>query len=460
MARRRYKRTRRLRKRTNTKSKPGSPSLKQTLLNVASVATSPSGRKAIKTIVNGAEKLVKGKTKVRYKKYYPITYGGVFNIKSDAERKTFTYYKQKVTKQQQRKINRRFKSNTTNPFDIKCDYPLVDTVPQTYNSVKWFWQCHNGLDFLSQAFAYNPNDSSDIGNTMQTTTAVRKELSTEQAIYFNKFKSIYEIFNPSNYDMNVVIYDIVCKKNTHTSCGSSKAIKGNPSNSISYCLGDPISLMYHGLDSVKGPYKDVGGNANTVQVSTGNAGDAESIFNIEWKPTSSYWFNMHWTIVGKKTLRLQPGATCQHTFTYKAKNLMNRGYYAYNYASEAETNQAANAPSNIAIENFTCGTLFKVWGQISGNTASSWPVDHVDNPTLTPEQDNPKAVVNLSGRIMIKEFANAKFYQCNPRYRYTMYNTQSDWKPTDEEDLSVPTNVQIKYADDDNPAEENGTSGD
>lgn len=222
MARRRTRRTRRrLRKRTNTKSKPGSPSLKQTLINVASIASSPGGRKAIKTVVNGAEKLVKGKTKVRYTKNFPIVYGGVFNIKSDQERKTFTYYKQKVTKQQQRKINRRFKSNTTNKYTINCDYPLVDTVPQTTNTCKWFWQCHNTLDYLERAFAYEPTDNTNLGQTSQSVTSPRVYLATEMAIYFNKFRRVYEIFNPTNYDMNVVIYDIVCKKNTFQKATSS-----------------------------------------------------------------------------------------------------------------------------------------------------------------------------------------------------------------------------------------------
>ena len=450
---------RKLRKRTKG-SKAGTPALKQTLLGVAKAATSPEGRKAIKAVVNGTQKLIKNKTKVKYKKNFPITYGGVFNIKSDQERKTFTYYKQKVTKQQQRKINRRFKSNTTNPFEIHCDYPLVDTTPQSYNSCKWFWQCHNCLDFLSQSFAFNPDDQTELGYTMQSSTSPYKQLSTEQAIYFNVFKSTYEIFNPSNYDMNVVIYDIVCKKNTFQKSVSSKAIKGNPSDSLSYVLGDPISLMYHGMDGVKGPYRGLGGNQNTVQVVTGVAGDAKSIFNIEYKPTSSYWFNMHWTVVGKKVIRLQPGATCQHTFTYKAKNLMNRGYYAYNYASEAEVSTTNSNPPEIAIENFTCGTLFKVWGQISGDTNSQWPADHTDDPTLTPVQDNAKAVVNLSGRIMIKEFQHVKFYQCNPKYKYVQYNTNSNWKPNDEETLSIPTNVTIKYAEDDNPADDPGLGGD
>lgn len=460
MARRRTRRTRRLRKRTNTKSKPGSPSLKQTLINVASIATSPSGRKAIKTVVQGAEKLAKGKTKVKYKKNFPIVYGGVFNIKSDQERKTFTYYKQKVTKQQQRKINRRFKSNTTNKYTINCDYPLVDTVPQTTNTCKWFWQCHNTLDYLSRAFAYNPDDSGNMGGTMQTVTGLSKALATEQAIYFNKFRRTFEIFNPTNYDMNVVIYDIVCKKNTFQKATSSKAIKGNPSDSLSYVLGDPISLMYHGMNGVKGPYRGLGGNQNTVQVSPETYGDENSIFNISYKPTMSYWFNMHWTIVGKKVIRLQPGATCQHTYLYKAKNLMNRGYYAYNYASEAEVNATTASPPEIAIENFTIGTLFKVWGQISGSTESQWPADHEAGDGLTPVQANAKAVVNLSGRIMIKEIQDDTFYQCNPKYSYKLMNTDSNWKPTDEEELNIPTNVTIKQADDETTNEDPGYTGD
>ena len=38
--------------------------------------------------------------------------------------------------------------------------------------------------------------------------------SPEQSIYINQIKYIYELMNPTNYDMDLVIYDIVYKQDS------------------------------------------------------------------------------------------------------------------------------------------------------------------------------------------------------------------------------------------------------
>lgn len=452
MARRRTRR--RLRKRANKgKSRVGSNATQNTIKTLFSMAADPGMRKTIKHAAKATNKIL-NKTRLQRKPGFKPTYGGVYNIKSDQERKTYTYYKQRVTKQQQRKINRRFRTEDAQKYVITDDYQWVDTIPQQTNNTKWLWVTHNGFKFLSESFAVNPSSSGSA--TTDKLTGINNEFAKvtnkDQAIYFNKFKSVYEIFNPCNYDMNVVIYDIVCKKDTHTDASTSYAAEKTISDSETYFKGDPISLMYYGMKPIKGPYPyGTGGNQTTVQLSDDITG---SLYSIDYKPTESYAFNMHWTIVGKKKIRLQPGATMEHHFTYKAKNLMNRGYYGYQYATFAGTDVSSSQPVNRAIQNLTCGTLFKVWGQISGSTYTKANTDTNTAAAMPIVQDNHHAVVNLTGKIMIKENYKQEFYICNPKITYTQHRTSALWSPTDEEELGIPTVVKIEPAEDDTNMEQ------
>lgn len=447
MARRRYRR-RRLRRRSNKgKSRIGSNATQQTLKTAFQILTDPGMRKTIQKASSGAKKIL-NKTRLIRKPGFRPTYGGLYNIKSDQERKTYTYYKQRVTKTQQKKINSRFRKDDAQKYVITNDFQWVDTIPQQANCTKWLWVTHNGFKFVQESFALNPNNTVSTQSTNETqTNSFNKTTNQDQAIYFNKFKSVYEIFNPCNYDMNVVIYDIVCKKDTHTDASTTNASEKSVNEPETYYKGDPISLMYHSMNAVKGPYPaGTGGNANTVQLSDNITG---SLYDEQYKPTESYAFNMHWTIVGKKRIRLQPGATMEHHFTYKAKNLMNRGYYGFQYADFAATPNASTAPSNRALENLTCGTLFKVWGQISGSTYTKANPDSSTATDMPIIQDNHHAVVNLTGKFMIKENYRQEFYLCNPKITFTQHRTSALWRPTDEEDLGVPTVVKIEPAQDD-----------
>lgn len=450
MARRRYRRLRKRSGRGKGKSRVGTSATQQTIKTALGILSDPTIRKTIQRAGSGAKKLL-NKTKVNWqrRRQMNVTYGGTYNIKADQERKTYTYYKQKVTKLQQKKINSRFRKDDSQKYVITNDYQFVDTIPQQTNMTKWLWVTHNGFEFLSKSFAISPEMSTGQTNDSlaSITNSFSRKTNKDQAIYFNKFKSVYEIFNPCNYDMNVVIYDVVCKKDTLQDASTMYASDKSVNDAERYYKGDPISLMYHGTDAIKGPYPSgVGGSNTTVQVSDSISG---SIYDVAFKPTESYAFNMHYTIVGKKRIRLQPGATMEHHFTYKAKNLMNRGYYAYQYSDFANS-VAPNQPiNNKAIENFTCGTLFKVWGQISGSTLTKANTDAMTSGEMPIIQDNHHAVVNLSGRFMIKENYKQEFYLCNPKITFTQHQTSALWAPTDEETLGIPTSIKIEEAQDD-----------
>lgn len=361
------------------------------------------------------------------------------NVKNDVTRYTKTYYKQKVTNQQQKKINRRFKDEN-NPFTYKAEYPIIDTVPQTTDTCKWIWQCHTGKDYLDTAWEkwINPGSGTVNAYNLDRSDPTVVVINQEQAIYFHTFKSKYEILNPTNYDMHVDIYDIVCKKDTYgkvTSAVYSVQDFNDPTDPVnlpqSNTYSDPVAMMNKGLE---GALRGI-----TSNYAVGDSTNMQ-LFDLQMTPTKSYPFNIYWTIVGKKRVTLQPGASMYHTFVHKPKALVQRGYWGYKF-------QYQNNPSNCAIEGITSGTLFKVWGQLAGDTHSS--TINASDSTTEIVQDNYKAVVNLSGRIALKNFFTAKHYCMQPKAKYMFkYTDPNKWVPSDEEELDVVNNMQFQDADD------------
>lgn len=364
------------------------------------------------------------------------------NVKNDVTKFTKTYFKQKVTSQQQKKINRRFKDEN-NAFTYKREFAVIDTVPQTTNSCKWIWQCHNGYDYVTNAwhqfinptagqtnFDYNANGTAD----------VQYAFNSEQAIYFHTFKSKYEILNPTNYDMHVDIYDVVCKKDTYgaiTSKVSSQMDELDPTSSVHYpqsnAFNDPIQLMLKGTEAAL-----YGVTPNYLNTDPTNM----SLWDLQMAPTKSYPFNIYWSIVGKKRVTLQPGASMYHTFIHKPKCLLQKGYWAYRY-------QAQNHMGNSGIEDLTSGTLFKVWGQLAGDTGTTG-TDTTLGRIIT--QDNSKAVANLSGRLAIKCFYTGRHYCMQPKASYMFkFDDVDKWTPVDEEALTVVNAESTKLADDEEP---------
>ena len=332
----------------------------------------------------------------------------IINVKNDQEVKTRTFVKKKVTKQQQKLINRRFK-NGFSPFVDTIVSTLQEVTPAA-NQCKWLWRSNNGLDYVSKAFKNFPQDIKTPGSTGATTNIY--QLSQEQAIYFGMFEYKYEILNPTNYDMNLVVYDIVYKKDYLSEVGNANLV------GLDVTEDNPISLIHNGLGSVS----DAGSAIVTADPT------AKTISDIALNPTESYPFNIGCKVIRKHTYRLQPGATMVHKFVHKPKNLMTRGYYGYNFRKDI------NDENNVSVKDLTSGCLFKFWGQIA-NTNNTDPND----------DDAEFEVANLSGKLAFKEYYTAKWYCMDEKYTYT-FRVGNGWSPTDAElaKLEVINNMTIK----------------
>ena len=265
------------------------------------------------------------------------------------------------------------------------------------------WRTCSSLGYIAKAF-----DSYAVGWNITGSDGPSNDVyanSPDNGIYFNEFKLEYEILNPTNYDMNLVIYDIVCRCDTTLDVGSTQwpktAIANQPGS-------NPIRLISDGCKATEGYYPDhpsYNGNMLTSEmVRTTLTADStrQDLSDVSLKPSNVYYFNLYWKIKRKHFYRLQPGATLKHTFIHKPKALMTRGFFGYKYVNNLAKKDDIETPTinNIGIKDVTSGCLFKYWGQIAGSGEQGF-TDTTDYLVPTPARYQ---VAQLSGKIAIKEY--------------------------------------------------------
>lgn len=388
----------------------------------------------------------KTKTRIRRRRFRSrFAFGGrPINVKNDKEGYSKTVKKTHLTKQQYKKVKNRFKGQYS-PFKDVFENGFQETIPQSTGKCKWTWRCYNTLDYIGRAWKTYPYDSRILGTSLQpdstlgNNTAINGPLNE---IIFYEFKTKYEIFNPTNYDMNLIIYDIVCKEDTEFQANNANYnIYENPASNV--LRSDPIKCIEEGLTSKLGQYTSTAESSASVSIL--GTHNQKKINDITLKPTESQKFNIYWKIVKKHTFKLQPGATMTHVFKFKPVELMNRGYWAYRYGSDTVFGSSS---SHQAIKRITSGCLFKYWGQVAGTSDSTGVGPDGEGNYTNMEQDHTQ-VTNLSGRIMFREFIENRWYVPEPKYTFTFKHDITSYKPTDEEDLEVIGDDTFHKANDD-----------
>lgn len=398
----------------------------------------------------------KSKRRYRFKKARKYGTRKVINIKEDREGYVKGYLKQKVTRQQQKLINRRFK-NGYSSFSRVITENFQDTLYNETDKCKWIWSCHNTFNDIVYYWEKFPAVNNAPTNTVSG--GLSYFYSGENTIYLNKVTYKYDIFNPTDYDMNLIIYDVVCKLDTDYEAASfhynfhecdTSVYSASQYKSIGFRYRqDPIHCIYQGTRTYQG-YLPA---APTIQPQLFTDATAKEIYDVTLKPTESYPFNIYWKIVKKYTLRLQPGATLTHKFTHKPKCLLNRGYFFTRYRNQAQQVLSKDGlqdeklmfacQRNTGLKDITSGCLFKYWGQVAGSGDSGIKDLKNDDDVVISKTQEHTQTTTLSGRIMMKKYITTHWQTMDQKSTYT-FKDETPWVPADEEDLEVVNTQQIK----------------
>lgn len=379
--------------------------------------------------------------KKRAKKLAKYRSNSVINVANDKEGLSRSYHKQKVTRSQQRIINKRFK-NGYSPMKVYLTDHLQLTSKTEVNKCKWIWRTKNTLGAIVEYFLKFPIESNATGGTLSIGDYYRN--SQDQSIYLSSYKYIYDIMNPTNYDMDLIIYDIVYKQDTSdvhcndaywenngTGGSSNVLVDTSAYNKGTNCYENPIALINTGMNSLE--------YSTNAAIATVADPTQVTFDSLNAKPSDSYPFNIYCKIVKKHRYRLQPGATMTHIFTHKPKCLFNRGYlYKYKIDLNDNTTSLNDLSSdNRAIKDITSGCLFKFSGQI-----------------LNSGEDAEKArVLNASGKLVIKERVEIQWYAMNSRFTY-IFNRENNWDGTVSGGTSKIDNLEVINNDSVKPVKE------
>lgn len=351
---------------------------------------------------------------LRNKKPYKVA--KLINVANNREIEKKVVKVQKISKKQRNIVRKRFREGYSPFIDRNTTYlQLVSSA--YYNKANWASFIGLSTYEIYDYFKHFPYDSQNPGGS-DDDFHNSYIVSETQSLYIGRVVETLEIVNPTNYDVNLVIYDFIYKDNViNEQIGNELYQNGNSTDIYRH---GPIGLIRRGLNQVY----SFPNNTDTQVADPTNLLDN----SINLKPTDSYPFNIYCRIVKKTVYRLQPGASLKHMFIIKPKALINRGYFSYKYV-----NVSASSNVNGAMKDVTYGMLCKTWGQIanSGNNTS--------------QGASTDEVTNLPGNITFKRTKEIKWYAMDSKYTY-IKNEDYYWTPGENERPEVVNDESIRVA--------------
>lgn len=222
-----------------------------------------------------------------------------------------------------------------------------------------------------------------INSGQNTATGAQSSISMSNAsqagntptnfIYLGKCTFNYELYNPTNYNMTVYVYDLICKHDTPFAIayGSGQTITN--SSSPEMCMQQSANALVNSTANTGWTVADP-----TAEIAH-DAGDAQS--SAEWrsvgmKPTDYYYFNATWKVKGMKKIILPPASAHHHVVVFNPKQKIALGSFMYRYRRHESTDKHG-------VAGLTQSTLFGIEGQVA--TEADQQADNEKVGTLPPK---------------------------------------------------------------------------
>lgn len=220
----------------------------------------------------------------------------------------------------------------------------------------WYSICHLKFNNLVKYYFHRVNDpSQESGGTAvsagnYSTSSNRLGNTPETFIYVGKCTFQYELFNPTNYNMTVYIYDLICKHDTPYYISYNDSLNEKSSA--------PENCMSKGSKSTAGDMND---SADVVQKWW--LGDQTSEVGTEWntigmKPTDYHLFNTFWKVKGIKKIVLPPTTSHHHVVVFNPKKKVSGASLFY-------PREPLDGAAKNGIAGLTQATLFGFQGQVA-----------------------------------------------------------------------------------------------
>lgn len=227
---------------------------------------------------------------------------------------------------------------------------------------------NNINEYMKGRMAPQPNMYADISQSANNDTRATGNFP-DAYIYVGKCTYQYEIYNPTNYNITVFMYDLICKRDTPYDITYSDA-----NNNYSSA---PESMM---VKSTVAQWQE-NNNANGWVIADPTIEGTDTYWNsIGMKPTDYHYFNTFWKVKGLKKIVLAPGESHHHRVVYNPKARITQ-------ASLYMPRQELGSTAKNGIGGLTISTLFGFQGQVA-----------VENDQST---DNSSSVGTLPGKIVV-----------------------------------------------------------
>lgn len=239
---------------------------------------------------------------------------------------------------------------------------------------------HRVMGYLQETGTVDPQSESTVSVANQPTNF----------IYLGKCTFNYELYNPTNYNMTVYIYDLICKNDTPRpiAYGSNQTTSNSCSPEI--CMQASTSYLQRvGQNNgwfVSDPTLEV---ANQVDAPQTNP----TWRTVGMKPTDYFYFNSLYKVKGMKKIILPPASAHHHVVIFNPKQKITLGTFMFR-------NQTKTTTDKHGVAGLTQSTLFGIEGQVATEADQ--------------EADNEK-VGTLPAKLVIKCVRKMNVYNFNMR---------------------------------------------
>ena len=245
------------------------------------------------------------------------------------------------------------------------------------SKTQWYSICHLKFNNVARYYHHRVNDDSQqvgqeamFGGMDPTHDSNRYGANPNQFIYLGKCTFSYELYNPTNYNMTIWIYDLICKRDTEAVITYSDAENTNSAA--------PENLMYKGSRSMK--QTPTGASVKPWEVSDPTYENGTYWNTIGMKPTDYHLFNTFWKVKGIKKLVLPPTTSHHHTVVFNPKTKITSASLFY-------PREKHGAQEQLGLAGITQATLFGFQGQVA-----------TENDTSTDATDT---IGTLPGKLLV-----------------------------------------------------------